>query len=70
MTINRSLDNEIVIYTLNEYYLAIKKAEIVSYGTKWMGLDSLCCEIPNCYTQLWNMNNQRKKLEKHNKNNS
>ena len=41
--INRWMDKEVVVYNMimMEYYLPIKKHEILPFATEWMGLEGI-----------------------------
>ena len=55
-----------------EYYLAIKKKEILLFATVWMDLEGIMLskidrerQIPYDFTYMWNQKNKINKIETH-----
>ena len=58
-------------YTM-EYYLAIKKKEILLFATVWMDLEGIMLskidrerQLPYDFTYMWNQKNKINKIETH-----
>jgi len=66
------MNKEVVYIYTTEYYLAIRKDEILSFATTWMELESRMIseksvrerQIPNDFTHMWNLRNKTKEQRK------
>ena len=52
MSINRRMDKEDVVHNATEYYLAIKKNEIMPCIAMWMGPRECHCELRERHMML------------------
>ena len=75
VSINRWVDKKDVVRLHDEYYMVVKRKELLPFVTAWMDLDGECYskgnkpvrerQIPYDLTHLWNLMN--KKTEEQNK---
>ena len=56
MSLDRQMDKEDVVYIIMEYYMAIKKDEIMSFMTTWMDLKGIMLsEISQPEKEIYHM---------------